>query len=62
MALAISKHIEIAAGISIKAFLTESKKVTDAKILNKITKKEIMMRTAIPPRLSEIMKKIIRPH
>lgn len=62
MALAISKHIEIAAAISIKAFRTESKKVTDAKILNKITKKEIMMRTAIPPRLSEIMTKIIRPH
>jgi len=62
MALAISKHIEIAASVSIRAFLTECKKVTDARILNKVTKKEIMMRTPIPHHLSEMMTKILRPH
>jgi hypothetical protein len=62
MALAISKHVEIAASVSIRAFLTECKKVTDARILNKVTKKEIIMRTAIPPQLAEMMTKILRPH
>lgn len=62
MALAVSKHIEIAGSISIRAFLTHCKKVTDARILNKITKKEMKMRTAVPPQLREIITKIIRPH
>jgi hypothetical protein len=62
MALAVSKHIEIAASISIRAFLTHCKKVTDARILNKITKREIKMRAAIPPQLYEIITKILRPH
>lgn len=62
MALAVSKHIEIAASISIRAFLTHCKKVTDARILNKITKREIKMRAAVPPQLLEIITKILRPH
>ena len=32
MALAVSKHIEISAGISIRAFLTHCKKITDARL------------------------------
>jgi hypothetical protein len=62
MALVVSKHIEIKTGISIRAFLSHCKKITDARILNKITKKEIRMRTAIPDLLNEIVGKIIRPH
>jgi hypothetical protein len=62
MSLAISKHIEIAASMSNRAFLTECRKVIDARILNKITKKEIMMRTTIPPHMNDIMTKILRPH
>lgn len=62
MALAVSKHIEIAASISIRAFLTHCKKITDARILNKITKKEMIMRAAVPPQLREIITKILRPH
>ena len=41
MALVISKHIELSTGDSIKKFLTECKKVTDARMFNKITNKEI---------------------
>jgi len=48
MALAISKHIEIKTGTSIRAFLTECKKVTDARMLNKVTREEIKMRSEIP--------------
>jgi transposase len=59
MALAVSKHIEISASTSIRAFLNHCKKVTDARMINKITKKEIMMRTAIHPQLQEIIRKIL---
>lgn len=62
MALAVSKHIEIAASVSIRVFLTHCKKVTDARILNKITKREIKMRAEVSPQLQEIITKILRPH
>lgn len=62
MALAVSKHIEIAASVSIRVFLTHCKKVTDARILNKITKREIKMRADVSPQLQEIITKILRPH
>ena len=62
MALVVSKHIEIKAGISIRAFLTQCKKVTDARLLNRVTKKEIRMRATMTPGLTEIISKIIRPH
>jgi len=62
MALAVSKHIEITSKLSIRAFLTLCKKITDARLLNKITKKEIKMRTPVPNHLQEIILKIFRPH
>lgn len=62
MALAVSKHIEIATSLSIRAFLTHCKKITDARILNKITKREIKMRSTVPPHLREIITKLLRPH
>ena len=58
MALAVSKHIEIKTTTSIRAFLTECKKITDARMLNKITKKEIRMRAEIPPDLRRMISKI----
>lgn len=62
MALAVSKHIEISSEISIRAFLTHCKKITDARLLNKITKKEIRLRVTMPPKLQEIIAKVLRPH
>lgn len=44
LALVISKHIEIKTGISIRRFNTEYKKVTDAKMLNKLTQKEVIVK------------------
>lgn len=58
MALAVSKHIELKTAISIRAFLTKSKKITDARLLNKITKREIKMRAKIPPDLLKLIAKI----
>jgi hypothetical protein len=62
MALAVTKHIEITVPISIRAFLTQCKKITDARLLNKITKREIKMRAPVPVKLKEAMIKILRPH
>jgi transposase len=62
MALVVSRHIEIKADISIRAFLTHCKKITDARLLNRINKKEIRMRASAPPQLLKIVSKIIRPH
>jgi transposase len=62
MALAVTKHIEITVPISIRAFLTECKRITDARLLNKITNREIKMRTSIPIQLQETVIKILRPH
>jgi len=62
MALAISKHIELKASTSLRSFLTECKKITDARLLNKITKKEIRLRTEIPPDLCQMISRISRPH
>jgi transposase len=47
LALVISKHIEIKTGISIRRFNTEAKKVTDAKMLNKLTRKEVIVKGKI---------------
>ena len=62
MALAVSKHIELATSLSIRAFLTHCKKITDARLLNKITQKEIKMRATVPSHLQEIITKLLRPH
>lgn len=62
MALAVTKHIELTTEISIRAFLTHCKKITDARLLNKITKKEMKMRAAVPAELQKIIAKIVRPH
>lgn len=62
MALAVSKHIEISASISIRAFLDQCKKMTEARLMNKITKKEIRMKAAVPQELQKIIAKILRPH
>lgn len=62
MALAVSKHIELKAETSIRAFLTECKKVTDARLLNNVTKKEIRMRAEISPLMRQMLDKLTPPH
>ena len=62
MALAMSKHIELKGNTSIRAFLTAGKKVTDARLLNKITKQEFRMRSPIPLNFQLMINSIVRPH
>ena len=58
MALITSRHIELETGISIKKFIQECKKITDGRILNKITNKEIQLRVKLSPVINEIIEKL----
>jgi hypothetical protein len=62
MALVVSKQIELKTGVSIKRLKTDCKKVTDARMLNKITNKEIRIRTALDLKILEYLKKLNVPH
>jgi len=61
MALVISKHIELTTGDSVKKFVAECKKITDARILNQITGKEVTMRVKLGPK-AKSYEKIFLPH
>lgn len=58
MALVVSKYIELQTGFSIKKFIHECKKVTDARLKNKLNGKEIKIRANFPPLVTEILEKI----
>lgn len=58
MALVISKHIELKTEVSIKRFLTEIKKVTDGRLINKITDEEITIRTKMSATVSKFLRKL----
>jgi transposase len=62
IALAVSKHIELTTGDSIRKFLTECKKVTDARMLNKITNKEIKIRAKYTDRILKYIKSLNLSH
>jgi hypothetical protein len=62
MALVVSKHIELVTGDSIRKFITECKKVTDARMLNKITNKEIRIRTKYNDKILKYLKSLNLPH
>src|SRR5690606_20045178 len=46
IALFMSKHIELKTGVSIKSFIHECKKITGARLINKITGKEFRIRAS----------------
>jgi transposase len=58
LALVISKHIEIKTGLSIRRFNTEVKKVTDAKMLNKLTRKEVIVKGKLTKTAEELIAKL----
>jgi transposase len=62
MALAVSKHIELATGDSIRKFITECKKVTDARMLNKLTDRETRIRTKYNDKILNYLKNLNLPH
>lgn len=58
MALVISKHIELKTGVSIKKFLTETKKVKDGILINRITDEKITIRSKLSGRVSDFLLKL----
>ena len=58
IALAISKHIEIKTGKSIRHFITEAKKITDARMLNTLTQKEVIVKGKITQPAEELLLKL----
>jgi transposase len=62
MALVISKHIELSTNVSIKKFVTELKRITDARMLSQITNKEMRIRVKITPVAADLMRRLNLPH
>ncbi|MCC6253067.1 MAG: hypothetical protein IT238_11480 [Bacteroidia bacterium] len=58
LALTISKHIEIKTGLSIRRFITEAKKFTDARMQNKLTQKEVIVKGKITKGIEELLAKL----
>jgi len=58
MALVASKHIELKTNTSIRNFNHECKKVTDARILNKITNKEFRLRAKLNDKVTDYLQKL----
>jgi hypothetical protein len=63
MALAVSKYIEIKTNVSIRAFLSECKKITDANLLNKMNKKIIVKRVPFSVNVLTLLEQLkLVPH
>lgn len=62
MALAVSKEIELTTNSSIKKFTTECKKVTDARMFNQITNKEVRIRSKISEEMTQLLHNLNLPH
>lgn len=61
-ALAISKHIELKTGVSIRKFIDESKKITDGEVLNKITNKIMTIQAEPTKKMLNMISKLGAPH
>ena len=62
MALVASKQIELKTGLSIKKFITETRRITDARMINKLTGKEIRIRAKSTDLANKIINQLNLPH
>ena len=62
MALIISKHIEIKAGVSIRRFLDEAKRIADGQILNHMTGKTVSIKAEPTEKMRGLAGKLFPPH
>lgn len=58
MALVTSKHIELKTNISIRKFIHECRRITDARLRNLITGDEIRIRADLTPDATEMLRKL----
>ena len=49
-------------GVSIRKFIDESKKISDARMFNKITRKEISIRVKMTEKMSQYLTLLKIPH
>ena len=54
-ALVISKHIELKAGVSVRKFMDESKKIVDGQILNEMTNKIVNVKAEPTDKMKDII-------
>jgi len=62
MALVVAKHIELETNISIKKFITEMRKVSDARMYSNLTKREMRIRAKMTPIIETIITKLKLSH
>ena len=62
IALVISKHIELKAGVSVRKFLDESKKIVDGQILNEMTNKIVTIKAEKTQKMKHIIQRLLPPH
>ena len=55
MALVVSKFIELQTTTSVRNFIHECKKITDARLKNKLTGKELRIRAQLSPEIIQIL-------
>lgn len=58
MALAVCKYMELKTGKSIKAIIKSLQSITDARILNTLTNKEIIMRSELKNEVKQILRNL----
>ena len=58
MALAVAKYVEIKTNMSIHVFLSECKKITEARILNKVNNKTFFMRVPLSNEVLSLLNKL----
>ena len=62
MALVISKHIDLKAGVSVRKFLDETKKIIDGQILNEMTNKIVTIKGEPNDKMKDIIQKLLPPN
>lgn len=62
MALSTAKHIELKTKVSIRKFVDEAKKISDARMLNKISRKEMSIRVKLTEKMCQYLTLLKIPH
>lgn len=62
VSLAVLKYLEITTGKSARYVMEQLKSITDARVFNRITNKEVILRQEITTEMQELLQKIHRPH
>ena len=58
VALVMSKHVELQTNVSIRKFIHQAKRITDALLKNKITGEVFTIRAELNPQMIEILAKL----